>query len=402
MSDPATPSDGETEGQGDSVERHASWLELFFDLVVVVAVAQLAHLLAGHGGAHATVHDMIEFVVLYLAIWLLWLSFTLYANVAGEATRYQSMIVGMAGIAVMAAAIPEATGERGRVFALAYILTRVASTRSWGRTGKVLLTWTAAQRSAGLVPWIVSLWVEQPAQFRLWIAGVVIDLWFSVASGRDPDRAAQRYTDVARRHEQRAWRRGRLPEVGRFRLTFVEPDRPHLGERLGLFVIIVLGEAVAQIVSIAAGTDWTWQLVGAGTAGFLLVIGMWGLSFEYGFGSRSALPTALLLPAHFAAIASITSVAAGIGMAVTHPTEHLPAVSRAVLCGGVSVFLFAVALFRAPRRGLPIQLALVALPAVPAALGWALSAGALPWLLVPVIGGQLAYFRWALPADSAA
>ena len=29
-------------------ERHASWLELFFDLVFVVAVAQLAHVLADH------------------------------------------------------------------------------------------------------------------------------------------------------------------------------------------------------------------------------------------------------------------------------------------------------------------------------------------------------------------
>ncbi|MGI5238040.1 low temperature requirement protein A [Dactylosporangium sp. CA-139066] len=40
-------------------ERHATWLELFFDLVIVAAVAQLAHLLhdgisvdkVGRGGA---------------------------------------------------------------------------------------------------------------------------------------------------------------------------------------------------------------------------------------------------------------------------------------------------------------------------------------------------------------
>src|SRR5262249_61888299 len=32
----------------DSGERHASWLELFFDLVLVVAIAQLAHLFAHH------------------------------------------------------------------------------------------------------------------------------------------------------------------------------------------------------------------------------------------------------------------------------------------------------------------------------------------------------------------
>ena len=32
-------------GESESDERHASWLELFFDLVFVVAIAQLAHFL---------------------------------------------------------------------------------------------------------------------------------------------------------------------------------------------------------------------------------------------------------------------------------------------------------------------------------------------------------------------
>jgi low temperature requirement protein LtrA len=42
-------------------ERHATWLELFFDLVIVVAVAQLAHLL--HDGPG--LREVFLFVVLY-------------------------------------------------------------------------------------------------------------------------------------------------------------------------------------------------------------------------------------------------------------------------------------------------------------------------------------------------
>ena len=43
---------------------------------------------------------------LYLAIWLVWVSFMLYGNVAGERTHRRAMIVAMGCIAVMAASIP--------------------------------------------------------------------------------------------------------------------------------------------------------------------------------------------------------------------------------------------------------------------------------------------------------
>jgi low temperature requirement protein LtrA len=60
----------------DVRERHATWLELFFDLVFVVAVAQLADGLAEH-------HDgrgMLEFLALFVPVWWAWAGFTFYAN----------------------------------------------------------------------------------------------------------------------------------------------------------------------------------------------------------------------------------------------------------------------------------------------------------------------------------
>src|SRR4051794_20740811 len=93
--------------------RHASWLELFFDLVVVAAIVQLAHRVHDH----VTPRSVAVFLGLYLAVWIAWLSFPLYANGGGERTRRRAVVLGMLGIAVMAAAVPEATGERARVFA---------------------------------------------------------------------------------------------------------------------------------------------------------------------------------------------------------------------------------------------------------------------------------------------
>ena len=76
--------------------RHASWLELFFDLVAVAGVAQIAHLLHG-------VPDMSDlglYALLFLAFWTAWIVFTLCANVAYENTHVGTVpaaVFGMAG-----------------------------------------------------------------------------------------------------------------------------------------------------------------------------------------------------------------------------------------------------------------------------------------------------------------
>ena len=57
------------------IERHASWSELFFDLVAVAAVASLAHLLA----TELDWASLGLYAVLFLAVWLVrdatWISF---------------------------------------------------------------------------------------------------------------------------------------------------------------------------------------------------------------------------------------------------------------------------------------------------------------------------------------
>ena len=68
-------------------------------------------------------------------------------------------------------------------------------------------------------------------------------------------------------------------------LTEVDVDREHLEERLGLFVIIVLGESVAALVLTAAQTPWTRDFIGTSIAGFLLLVLLWLLTFSYGFAA---------------------------------------------------------------------------------------------------------------------
>ncbi|GIF63150.1 hypothetical protein Ais01nite_11850 [Asanoa ishikariensis] len=370
-----------------AAERHASWLELFFDLVVVVAVAQLAHQLEGE----PSLRDAGLFVVLFYAVWSVWTSFTLYANVAATKTRTRAMLVAMFGIAVMAAAIPEAAGERGEAFAIAYVLCRWLGMLSWRRTGRLLFSWPAAQAGAGFVPWVASIWVQPPARYWLWTAGVVLDIAISVYQGsRGPAMLARMRRSTSRRRQS-------VP------LVPASLDPAHFGERLGLFIIIVLGEAVAQVVLAASEVDWTRPLFIAALAGFGLLVCLWWLTLEYGAlavprFSEHRIEAWLGLPAHFAITMGITAVAAGLGMLAEDPTEPLSFASRWVLCGGLALYFLTATVVgfvtRAPKgwlygRVLPATAACVLL----ATFGWLLEARWLALILVAVAIWQVRYAR---------
>jgi low temperature requirement protein LtrA len=381
-------------------DRHASWLELFFDLVVVVAVNQLAHLL--HGDAHhgPDAQAIVTFFTLYLTIWLLWTTFTLYSNVVAEKVHLRAMFLGMAGIATMAAAVPHSMDGRANLFAAAYLITNGIGTTTLMRSGRVLLSWTAATQNAGLVPWIVSFWVDNVWwKLGLWLLGLTITLWTSIYSGhRDQDEQLARMNEaVARRGRgRRNPRAQRMPT-----LVAAQVDARHLGERLGLFVIIVLGEAMLQLVGAVADIeDWRpangqgWLLLLAVVSAFALLITLWGLNVRYGFAEESPFPPALVLPVHFVVIAAITTLAAGLGSAATAHAGHLPASTTWLMCGGLSAFLLVINLLVAhARKWAPRVLAVLA-PLVAAVLA--------PWLpaatLVTVMALAAAGLLWLLRA----
>lgn len=394
-----------TEPEPETADRHASWLELFFDLVVVAAVSMLAHLL--HGDAHhgPGALDIVTFFTLYLAIWLLWTTFTLYSNAAAGTVRVRAMFLGMAAIATMAAAVPHAIEGRPAVFAGAYLVAYAIGSGAFQRSGIVVLSWTAASQNAGLVPWIVSFWVGDPWwKLGLWLFGMVLTIAFSVLLSRgDQDEVLARLNEQLARRVERARQRGPgTRREGRpTTIVAAQLDTGHLGERLGLFVIIVLGEAVLQVVGAVADVEDWRPGTGAGyllaltvVAAFLLLITLWGLNVRYGFAEETRLPPSVVLPAHFVVVASITTVAAGLGAVAAGATEHLNPASTWLMCGGVAMFLLVVNLLVGHARRWPLRAAAVLAP-----LGAAVAA---PWLPAAVLvavmavaaGGQF----WALSA----
>jgi low temperature requirement protein LtrA len=392
-----------------TASRHASWLELFFDLVVVVAVNQLAHLL--HGDAHHGPGGLAitTFFALYLAIWLLWTTFTLYSNVVADKVQVRAVFVGMAGIATMAAAVPHSTDGRANVFAAAYLISSVVGSIAFQHSGRVLLSWMATTQNAGLLPWVVSFWVDDAWwKLGLWLFGIALTLAGSVFASRADGgevlaRINQAMAQRAERGSRRREPRRREPRRREARPTSVvaaQLDAEHLGERLGLFVIIVLGEAMLQAVgAVAQVEDWRpgggqgWLLLLAVVSAFGLLVTLWGLNVRHGFAEGTRFRPSLVLPAHFVVIASITTVAAGLGSAAAGFAEHVAPSSAWLMCGGLAAFLLVVNLLVAHTRRWPLRALAVLVPLGAAVAAPWLPAAALVAVLALAAGGQLLALR---------
>ena len=64
------------EERKEEKERHASWLELFHDLVFVAVVSQLSENL----GHNISWTGLLSFVVLFIPVWFAWVGATFFAT----------------------------------------------------------------------------------------------------------------------------------------------------------------------------------------------------------------------------------------------------------------------------------------------------------------------------------
>ena len=280
------------------------------------------------------------------------------------------LLIGMFGLGVMAASVPGVTetilhgGDKAQAvtaFTIAYVATRIYGAQSW-RKGEVLLDFPVAQHTIGVVPWIVSLWTEPHLTVALWVLGVALDLWLVlVLSGDDmlehyTSRLAQladREKRSARAAEESALgaeggeRSGRGERRGRAR-RLLEPvavvtDPGHLEERLGLFVIIVLGRESSRSSTLpptplprpgSSRPAWSPSCSWPGSSGSL------SSTASPGCPTCAAVPWAPAsgLALHCLFTGTIATVAVGLAAVVEHGHEPLDGPTRWLLCGAVAVY----------------------------------------------------------------
>ncbi|HET8779801.1 MAG TPA: low temperature requirement protein A [Agromyces sp.] len=341
----------------------AHWMELFFDLIFVALVGQLAHGLH----EHPTIPSLLLFIALFASVWWSWVNLTFAVNVMPWLSLRQLagvMVAAMFALGAIAVAAPEATADRAWLFAagnaaLRFVLLGLWISQSWssGTASRVRVT---TYNGVTAVLWLASIWVPTPWNFVLWGVVIVIEVTLLIASSASwADRVLARL-NVA-----------------------------HLSERFGLLVVIVLGESVLSIV---AALNDVWSLASGLTA--MLGLGAIALLawsfFRYGTGAmeeglarlraagdfRAIRDTVGFLP--FLVVVGVTAVSGALYNAIHHPDAPLPLASGIALCGGITVFYLTNAVISV-RFGRPLRSVLRwALPALVLTAGLGLAAVLLP------------------------
>ena len=201
----------------EAAERHATWMELFYDLVFVVGVANLAQRLLGN----PDLGGILAFVGLFVPLWWAWAGYTFYADRFDTDDLGQRLLAvcQMVAIAMMAVSISGGVADSSIAFALSYVAARAVFLAMNYRARRhipavhELLTGYLRGHSVAAAIWLVSVFVPTPGRFILWGVGLAIDF----------------ATPFAMRKVQ----------------AKVPLDVSHLPERFGLFTILVLGESIA-------------------------------------------------------------------------------------------------------------------------------------------------------------
>jgi len=233
--------------------RKVTWLELFFDLIFVAAIAQVAEPLRHH----YSTGEVVRLTPLFVLIWWAWTGHTVFA------TRFDSddvmqrvlTLMQMFAVAAMAANAKDALDSRSSAgFAAAYAAVRFVLVGQYFRARQVTNAAPLATRylmghGTAAMLWLASALIPAPARFGVWTLAFVIDLgtpWFAARHSRS-----------------------------------VPISAAHLPERFGLFMLILLGDSVVAVMQGMESQD-EWA-PGAATAAFLgmaILFLLWWWYFE--------------------------------------------------------------------------------------------------------------------------
>jgi low temperature requirement protein LtrA len=304
-------------------------LELFFDLVFVLAITQCTALMARDPTWQGVARGLLVLGVL----WWCWVGYAWLTSVVDpeEGLVRIAIFAAMAALLVAALAVPKAFADDGLVFAIAYGFARYA---------QVVLLYLAGRENAslrhsvivglsfstaiGITLLVVASQLDGAAQGALWALALALDMAGPFFFGVE------------------GW--------------MLVPG--HFAERHGLIILIAIGES---IVAVGAGAEAAVDLgvIAAAVAGVAVAAALWWLYFDV----VAIVATRHLTEAkpgreqnsmardsysylHLGMVAGIILLAFGIKKTLAHVGHHLDVVPATALYGGIALYLLTHVAFR--------------------------------------------------------
>ena len=280
-------------------ERKATWIELFYDLAFVLAVASLAHALSSESSLRA----LLEFGLVFLLLQWAWVGYTFYNDrFDTDDLLHRLLAVLQMGPVLFIGSLHDWLEEDFTAFVLAYGLIRLITIGAnvWAglhvKPARRLTATLSVGFALALLPLVAAVWVETP-QTRLILVAIAA--------------IAQLLPPLLPTHDPSA-----VPLSG-----------THLPERLGLFVTLVLGESLAALVHGAARSHHEPLVMLAFAEGLGIAFCTWWIYFACVDGSVVARPSvraAGWIYAHLPLTFFLVLLAVGIGENIGWLIEPAP------------------------------------------------------------------------------
>jgi low temperature requirement protein LtrA len=309
-------------------EQRVTPLELFFDLVFVFAFTQVTTVLSDNPTWSGLGHALLILGVL----WWAWASYAWLTNTVdpGLGAVSAAMLVALAAMFVAALAVPDAFGNHGVLFGVAFLvvtamhltLYALSARRDPDLLGAILRVAPSALVGASLI--IFAGLVDGGLKPILWLAALLVAFFVPLLQGIS------------------GWR--------------VQPA--HFAERHGLIVIIAIGES---LIAIGLGEDisgLSTEVIVAAVLGFAVTTSFWLAYFDFftirahqlladrSGAERAALARDVYSYLHFPIVAGIVLFAFAMKTTLADVDGELATIPALALCGCPALYLFAFVALR--------------------------------------------------------
>ncbi|HSI81197.1 MAG TPA: low temperature requirement protein A [Solirubrobacterales bacterium] len=309
------------------------FLELFFDLVFVLAFTQCTALMVERGSWAGIAQGMLVLALL----WWAWAGYAWLTSVLDpEEGAVRLVIFGaMAGLLIVGLSVPEAFSDRALAFAIAYGIVRYAhlalfalASRDDPELRHSVVT-LAVSSTLALAILVVASFLDEIAQGAMWALVLLFDFGGPALFG-----------------------------VAGWRLV-----PAHFAERHGLIVILALGESIV-VLGIGAEVGLSAAVIVAASLGVAIAAAIWWIYFDVVAlvterrltaaspgRQRNALARDAYSYLHLPMVAGIILAAYGLEQTVHHVSDPLETVPASAFLGGVALYLLAHVALRLRTAG---------------------------------------------------
>lgn len=283
-------------------EKKVTWLELFYDLLIVAAIATVTHILIHVEKGYIQSDYLLKFVLIFIPIWWARVGQTMFTNRYGEDLFHHRifLILQMFFALIMIASLSVDFDSYYRSFLVGYIGLRalvaiqyLVVQRTEVGTRKKAALFFGKYFWVGIIVSLCSLFFDSWIRYLILYTGIFLDIL--------------------------------IPIIGRKRLVMVPTNTAHLFERFGLFTIILFGETLVSTLAVIQPKQGDWNSILFTLVSFILIISMWWQYFDnLEKKVNKSIKTAgqTIIYGHLFILMSLSMIAASIRLLFMHEVNY--------------------------------------------------------------------------------